>query len=193
MERYELNQYYSKMKFWKLFGNQIRIYDVSREKLYFFVKQKAFKLKEAITVFADESMQEELLKIDARSIIDFSASYDVTDVKTGQRIGTLRRKGLKSIFRDAWEILDSSENVIGKIEEDSMLLALIRRFLSNLVPQKFSVFIGESQVALFKQTFNPFVPQLLLDFSADLNKRLDRRLGIAAAILLQVIEGRQKS
>jgi hypothetical protein len=30
-----------------------------------------------------------------------------------------------------------------------------------------------------------------LDFSMDINKRLDRRLGIAAGILLAAIEGRQ--
>lgn len=178
------------MKFWKLFGNEIRIYDIDRANLLFFVKQKAFKLKESITIFADESKNEELLKINARSVIDFGASYDVEDAKTGERVGTLRRKGLKSILRDAWEVLDSSENLIAKISEDSMAKAMIRRFLTNLVPQTFSVESNGQEIAEFKQAFNPFVPQITITFQEGSN--LDRRLGISAAVLLQVIEGRQQ-
>ena len=59
MDRYSLDQYYCRMKFWKLFGNEIKIYDGNRQNLLLFVKQKAFKLKEAITVYADESKSEE--------------------------------------------------------------------------------------------------------------------------------------
>lgn len=177
------------MKFWKIFGNEIKIYDGSRQNLLLFVKQKAFKLKESITIYADDSRSEELMRINARSIIDFGASYDVDDAKTGQRIGTLRRKGLKSILRDSWLILDASENEIGTIQEDSMVLAMVRRLLSNLVPQAFSVTVNGQTAAQFKQTFNPFVPQIEITFG---QSSLDRRLGLAAAVLLQVIEGRQQ-
>lgn len=190
MDRYSLDQYYCKMKFWKLFGNEIRIFDVNKQNLLFFVKQKAFKLKESITVFADESKNEELLRINARSVIDFGASYDVDDAKTGQRIGTLRRKGLKSLLRDTWLVLDSNEREIGTIQEDSMAMAMVRRFLSNLVPQAFTVTLNGQEAAHFKQAFNPFVPQITITFHQ--GTQLDRRLGISAAILLQVIEGRQQ-
>ncbi len=190
MDRYSLDQYYCRMKFWKLFGNEIRIYDGNRQNLLLFVKQKAFKLKEAITVYADESKSEELLRINARSVIDFGASYDVEDAKTGQRLGTLRRKGLKSILRDSWIILDASENEIGTIQEDSMALAMVRRLLSNLVPQAFTVTVNGQEAAQFKQAFNPFVPQITINFSQGTS--LDKRLGLSAAVLLQVIEGRQQ-
>lgn len=191
MGAFDHQKYYAKKKFWKLFGGEIRIYDESRSTLLFFVKQKAFKLKEDITVYSDESQNQEMLKIQARSIIDFSAAYDITDKSSGQKVGALRRKGFSSILRDAWEILDPNDNVIGKISEDSMLMALLRRFLSNLIPQAFVIEAGESQVGALKQTFNPFVPQFVVDFSMDTGRRLDRRLGIGAVILLQVIEGRQ--
>ncbi|MCB1138475.1 MAG: hypothetical protein KDK23_06935 [Leptospiraceae bacterium] len=190
MDRYSLDHYYCKMKFWKLFGNEIRIFDGSRQNLLLFVKQKAFKLKESITIYGDESKSEELMRINARSVIDFGASYDVDDAKTGQRIGTLRRKGLKSILRDSWLILDASENEIGTIQEDSMALAMVRRLLSNLVPQTFSVTVNGQEAAEFKQTFNPFVPQVNIHFAQ--GSSMDKRLGLAAAVLLQVIEGRQQ-
>jgi hypothetical protein len=47
------------------------------------------------------------------------------------------------------------------------------------------------QVCLFKQNFNPFIMKISLDYSMDTNRLLDRRLGIAGAILLCAIEGRQ--
>ena len=60
------------------------------------------------------------LSIKARNVVDFSASYDVIDSKTGNKLGALRRKGWASILRDSWEVLDADDVVIGKIEEDSM-------------------------------------------------------------------------
>jgi len=184
--------YYSRKKFFKLFGGEIRIFKSDRSTLVGFVKQKAFKLKESLTLYGDESMQEPLLNIEARSIIDFGAAYDVKDAKTGERVGVLRRRGLKSILRDSWEILDADEKFIAKVEEDSMLMSLVRRALSNLVPQTFNVIMGGSEVAEFRQTFNPFVAQFTADFSKDAGGQLDRRLGLAALTLLQIIEGRQE-
>ena len=67
----------------------------------------------------------------------------------------------------------------------------IRRFLTNLIPQKYHGEMNGQQVCVFKQDINPFVLKLHLDFSMDQNRMLDRRLGIAAAVLLCVIEGRQ--
>jgi len=40
------------------------------------------------------------------------------------------------------------------------------------------------RVCAFKEVFNPFVKKLVLDFSEDTSGLLDRRLGIAAAVLL---------
>lgn len=183
------NQYVLKRQVFALAG-KFRVYD-SSGKLMLFSEQKMFKLREDIRVFSDESKSQEVLMIKARQFIDFSAAYDVVDSATGQKIGALRRKGLASMLRDEWEILDVSDNVIGKLFEDSMGLALIRRFLSNLVPQNYDITMGTDRVADLKQNFNPFTYELNLDFSMDINHRLDRRLGIAAGILLAAVEGRQ--
>ncbi|MCG6143849.1 hypothetical protein [Leptospira bandrabouensis] len=192
MQQYTFNKYFAKKSFLKIFGGEIRIFDENKTNLLFFVKQKAFKLKEDITVYADETKSKELLKIKARSMIDFSAIYDVVDVSSNESIGSLRRKGFKSILKDSWEILDAKDQVIGSIDEDSMLKAMLRRFLTNLIPQTFFITVNKNQVGVLKQTFNPFVPQFNIDFSADTAKILDRRMGIAIVILLQIIEGRQE-
>jgi hypothetical protein len=42
-----------------------------------------------------------------------------------------------------------------------------------------------------QQNFNPFSYQLHVDFSMDINQKLDRRVGLAAGILLAAIEDKQ--
>jgi uncharacterized protein YxjI len=186
---FQYNQYLLKRQVFALTG-KFRFYDPSG-KLVLFSEQKMFKLREDIRVYSDESKTQEVLMIKARQIMDFSAAYDVVDSASGQKVGALRRKGLASILRDEWEVLDVGDNVVGKLFEDSMGLALLRRLLVSLVPQNYDIVLGTDRVADLKQNFNPFTYQLNIDFSMDLGQRLDRRLGIAAGILLAAIEGRQ--
>jgi len=137
-------------------------------------------------------MQTELLRISARNIIDIAATYDVFDSTTNEKVGALRRKGLKSIVKDEWLFLNNSDQEVGLIGEDSMALALIRRMIAGtLIPQGFEGTMGNTEVCYFKQRFNPFIQKIDLDFSMDKQGLLDRRLGLAAAILLCAIEGRQ--
>lgn len=189
---FSLNQYEIRRKFFKVFGASFKIIDTEGA-LRFFVKQKAFKLREDIRVFSDETMATELLLIKARNIIDFSSAYDVIDSQTNIKIGAFKRKGFKSIIKDEWIILDINDMEIGKIQEDSMLMALLRRFLTTLIPQSFDGLIGQTKVFTFRQKFNPFVLRMILDFSEDTMNLLDRRLGVAAGVLLGAIDGRQNN
>ncbi|MBP3962752.1 hypothetical protein [Paenibacillus lignilyticus] len=188
--KFNLQQYVVRKQILSLVGAKIDIFD-NNEKPVLFSKMKAFKLKEDIRLYGDETMQDELVTIHARSVIDFSSIFDVVDVETGYKIGSLRRKGMKSILKDEWAILSPSEEEIGLIKEDNALLALLRRFLTNLIPQHYNVVVNGTKVAEFKQNFNPFVQKLNLNFSDDHNDKLDRRLGLAAAVLLIAVEGNQ--
>jgi uncharacterized protein YxjI len=187
---FSFNQYLLKRQVFALAG-KFRVYEPGG-KLVLFSEQKMFKIREDIRVYSDESKTQEVLMIKARQIMDFSAAYDVVDSESGQKVGALRRKGLASILRDEWEILDVGDNVVGKLFEDSMGLALVRRFLTNLIPQNYDITLGTNRVADLKQAFNPFSYQLNIDFSMDINKVLDRRLGVAAGVLLAAVEGRQQ-
>lgn len=188
--RYTHTQYLLRRQFAKLFGATFRIYDPAGQ-LVFFVQQKAFKLKEDIRVFSDESQGTEMLSIKARQILDFEAAYDVFDSLTGQKVGALKRKGWKSLIRDEWIVMDPQDRELGKIVEDNPSLALVRRFLTNLVPQNFDVLYGPKKVLDLRQHFNPFLYKMDVDFSVDSTAAMDRRLGIAAAVLITAVEGRQ--
>jgi len=172
---------------------KFRVYDPLGN-LVLFSEQKMFRLREDIRVYSDENKTQEVLAIKARQIVDFSAAYDVVDAAYDQKVGTLRRKGLSSILRDEWQVLDVNDNVVGKLFEDSVALALLRRLLlGSLLPQNYDMTFGETRVADLRQNFNLFRYELNLDFSMDTNRLLDRRLGIAAGILLAAVEGKQSS
>jgi uncharacterized protein YxjI len=193
-KRFGHDRYTIRRKVFKLLGAAFHVYD-AQQNLVLYSKQKAFKLKEDIRLYSDESMGTELISIAARSIIDFSAAYDVIDSQARQKVGALKRKGFSSMLRDEWVIMDARDNPIGTLREDSMTAALVRRFVEAAAfffPQKFHAEVGGQTVCTFQQNFNPFVRKLEIDFSQDANCVLDRRLGIAAAVLLAAIEGKEE-
>jgi uncharacterized protein YxjI len=184
-------QYTARKAFFNFLGASFRIYGPDGQ-LQFYVKQKAFKLKEEIVVYGDEAGTKEMLHIKARSILDFAATYDVTDVATGEKVGAMKREGVRSTFlRDKWTILGDDDRKMGEVLEDSTLLALLRRFLSNLIPETFAVWVAGKQVGTIAQAFNPFILTYRVDFSPA-GALLDPRMGVALVVLLLAIEGRQE-
>jgi len=192
-QRYAHQTYTLRRKVFSFPGQKFHLYD-PQGGLVLFAKLKAFKIKEDIRIYADESQTSELLSIRTQSIFDIAGTYDVRDSVTNETVGALRRKGLKSMLRDEWLILDPNGVEVGKITEDSQVQAIVRRFIdmaSLLMPQKFHAEIGGQTVATFRQNFNPVVQKIAIDFTPDTDGKLDPRLGLAAAVLLCAIEGRQ--
>jgi len=192
-ERFAHTTYTLRRKVFKLFGGAFHVFD-EHGNVVLYAKQKSFKLREDIRLYTGEDLSTEVLAINARQVIDFAAAYDVTDPSTGSKVGALRRKGWKSFVRDEWQILDAADNQIGMVQEESQAVAILRRLLGGLIPQTFHVTVSGQHVARFHQRFNPFVYKLDLDFTPDSAAGVfDRRLGLAAAVLVGAIEGRQGS
>jgi len=157
-----------------------------------FLRKKIFTWKDEVRVFTDETQALELLRIKARKIIDWGTAFDVTDSINNQKVGALKRRGWKSIMRKEWLIMDELDQEIGRIQEDSMMLALVRRFVLALIPQTYTFEIAGQPVGTAEQNWNVFAPEMSVDFTSDPGKRLDRRLAVAAVILLMAVEGRQR-
>src|SRR5215472_11974196 len=157
-----------------------------------FLRKKVFTWKDEIRVFTDETQSMELLHIKARKIIDWGTAFDVTDSINHQKVGVLKRRGWKSVMRKEWIIMDALDQEIGRIQEDSMMLALVRRFVLAFIPQTYSFEIAGQPVGTAEQNWNVFAPKMRVDFSSDPGKRLDRRLAVASVVLLMAVEGRQR-
>lgn len=83
-----------------------------------YVKQKMFKLKEDINIFTDESQTQQRFNIKADRVIDFSARYNFTD-NQGNQIGSIKRQGMRSIWKANYDIFDAGGNPVFKINEES--------------------------------------------------------------------------
>src|SRR5690606_36030991 len=146
----------------KLVGATIRTFDENNQ-LLARADQKGFKLKEEVTFFHDEQRTNPMFSVKARNVFDLAATYDLTD-NNGQRIGSLRRKGVSSTFvRHQWVMLNENALEIARIKEDSQALALLRSWIdmvSLLVPQKFTVPVGETVLGHIQQNRNPLTIRL---------------------------------
>lgn len=194
-------RYTIRRKVLKLFGAAFHVYDTKGDVIAF-CKQKAFKLREDIRLYTDETCSEEFLALRTRQIIDFSATYDV-QLPDGQIMASLRRKGMKSTFlRDAWTIYgpalpDAPDTtpVLAYVEEDSGTLAFLRRYVeyvSFLSPQKFMVRTEAGEhIATLRTHFNPFVYRLTVHVHRD-HPEIDDLVLLATASLIAAIEGRQR-
>jgi uncharacterized protein YxjI len=111
-------------------ASQIRITDASGQMLGY-VKQKMFKLKEDIRVFADEGQTNQLFGIKADKILDFSAKYNFTD-RNGTSLGSIRRKGMRSIWKAHYEIYDERENLVMEIHEESAWVKVIDALVGEI-------------------------------------------------------------
>lgn len=187
---YSGNQFLIKRKFLKLLGADFNIYDASQQQILF-AHMKAFKWKEDITLYKDESKTQPVITIRARNVVDFSAAYDFYDSQTMQKIGAAKRKGWKSIFRDEWIIMDVNDAEIGTLKEDSGMMAFLRRFLTNLIPQTFHVTIGGAQVATYKNNINPIISKVSVIIEQD-TPQFSKPFALAMGILLCAVEGKQK-
>lgn len=187
-------QYTVRRKIFTILGASFHVYDASGS-LVAFCRQKAFRLKEDLRLYTDEARSEELLTMRARSVIDFGATYDVC-LASGERIGSLRRKGLTSFVRDAWMIFGPDGEEAGRLQEDSGGLALARRMIPGVAafsPQRFHILtVGGTHLATLRTHFNPFVYRLGVAIHGE-DEAIDELLILAAACLIAAIEGRQRS
>lgn len=108
---------------------QISVYDGSS--LMFYVKQKLFKLKEAVTVFADKEQTRPLYTISADRIIDFSARYEFAD-QSGMKMGSIKRQGARSIWKAHYNIANANGMEILEIHEENPWVKVADSFFGEI-------------------------------------------------------------
>ena len=187
------NTYLIRKKLLKILGEEFHIYtDDNQDVLIGYSKQKALKIKEDIRVFSDESESNKILTIKARNILDLSGNYDFNDPNTGESLGGIRRNFRKSLFQDSYSIFGPDNQTYGEIKEDSMMNALIRRFVpfaKLAFPQVFSMDVQGQPSITLTQKINPIIQKLTVQIPD--GNQLDRRVVLGAAMILITIEGKQ--
>jgi len=98
-------------------ATQIHVRDAAGNTLAY-MKQKLLKLREDIDVFADESQSQLLYNIKADRVIDFSARYTFADA-SGQVIGSIKRQGMRSLWKAQYEVSDAADKPVMSINEEN--------------------------------------------------------------------------
>jgi hypothetical protein len=110
-------------------ASQIYVRDAAGQ-LVFYVKQKAFKLKEAITVFADEQQTRPLFYINADRVFDFSARYNFTDTANNY-LGSVKRQGMRSLWKARYDLL-AGETADFNISEENGWVKVIDALVGEI-------------------------------------------------------------
>lgn len=179
------SHYTIRRKFWSLFERVFRVFTGDGQ-LIMYIQHPVFKLREEFTVYADEARTRPLLLVKSRQIIAINFSYDVSDAQTGQLLGSVQKKGLRSLVRDKFIILDPVGTEIGYAEEQGA--SLLRRFIP-LLTSKHAIFVGGEQVAYIRQVFRFFTKEFTVDTRP---ASVDPRFVLAVALLALIAEARRE-
>jgi uncharacterized protein YxjI len=181
--------YTIKRPFFSILGRKFHVFAPDGTPVAF-VRHPLMRLREEFTIYTDDSETVALLTMKAREFIAFNTSHDVVDASTGEHFGNVRKRGLKSILRDTWEILDLQEQPIGMMQEDGA--ALLRRFLP-ILPSRHHIELRGATVARVRQIFRFFVKEFELTVASDGATRIDPRFAVACALLALMAEIQRES
>jgi len=179
------SHYIIKRRFWSFFERVFRVFTGDGQ-LIMYIQHPLLKLREEFMVYADEAKTRPLLRVKSKQVIAINFSYEVLDAETGQELGAVQKRGLRSIIRDKFLIFDASGTEVGYAEEQGA--SLLRRFFPWLT-SKHAIFVGGSQVAFIKQRFRFFTKEFEVDTQPS---SLDPRFVLAIALLALIAEARRE-
>lgn len=96
-----------------------------------YVRQKMLKLKEDISVYADESKSKVNYKIKADRWLDFSAAYSFIDAN-GTEFGKIARKGWRSLWKAEYELVDEFATIQYHIREENAWVKVMDSFFGEI-------------------------------------------------------------
>lgn len=145
-----------------------------------------------ISVFADRTESFRLLYIAQENKLGLFLRFTVHDA-AGEPVAVLRRHFLRSIFQRTWTAVTLDGRPIFRAAEDSIFLALLRRYIGTfygLLRTNFDFYLPNgTRVGEYNRKLT-LTDQYILDLSGDPHGYIDRRLALAAAILLDTGERR---
>jgi uncharacterized protein YxjI len=165
-----------------------------------FVEQKRFKFKEDIRFYADDTKQQELLRIKARQRFDPRARYDVT-AADGTKIGEIQKVFGASLLRSTYALFDAEGNEVARASEKSLAVALFRRLVDLVpyvggfsdwlpIPYHFDFKRGDTVLGTHTRQAWKFRDTYTIDMSGDPQRTLDRRLILAIAVGMDALQAR---
>ena len=154
-ELFNLKQYSIKQKLEVRLGQHF-VFNDSNEHAIAYAWKRPFKLKEELLITTDPEYKNRIFVINQMNISDAWGEFIFTLSGDNSRIGSTKRKVLKSTIQEFWEIFDASEQSIGEMRDDwagkdmvDKMKANSKKLFSGLHSPSFSIHIGGKKSATF--------------------------------------------
>lgn len=165
-----------------------------------FVKQKKLAVREDIRFRLDPDADAFLFMIKAKSVFEVRGRYAVTDANETV-LGSLEKSFAKSLIRSHWVVRDADGAELFTAQEDSLVIALVRRFVEFIpyvgsigfflqwLPFNFSLDRGTTKLASFQRILGKLRDRYVLEVTEE-GRAIDRRLLVAFAVGLDTLQNR---
>ena len=151
---------------------QIFVTDAANNEV-FFVQQKLLKLRDAIAVFSDHHQTQQVATIKADRIVDFSARFHFTDA-SGQALGSVGRRGMRSLWKTTYEISDAAGQPAGTITEENPFAKVMDSLFAKIpVAGAFAAYVFQPKYVLKDAAGVPILRMSKLGSLMDRRFRLD--------------------
>ncbi len=166
-----------------------------------FAEQKRFAFREKFTIYTDESKNSVLIEIQARTVMDLGARYDIKDA-SGQVLGVAGKAFGASLLKSTWNLYKPGQEdaPILVVKERSPVVAIFRR-VWGFIP-----FIGEipffikyhfdfidpatNRVKASYDKTTTFKDHYRLEIQDDADAELDWRVFVAMGVMLDALQSR---
>jgi hypothetical protein len=179
------SRYRIKRRFWSVLERTFRVSTLDGQ-LIMLVKHPILRFREEFVVFGDDAQTVPLLRIKARQIIAINFVFDIVDANSGMLLGAVQKRGVRSILRDRFLILDPAGNEIGMMEEQGA--SILRRFLPILT-SRHSIVLHGREAGRMRQIFRFFTKEFEVEIAPD---QADPRFILACALLALIAEARRE-
>lgn len=179
------SRYRIKRRFWSVLERTFRVFTLDGQ-LIMLVKHPILRFREEFVVFGDDAQTVPLLRIKARQIIAINFVFDIVDANSGMLLGSVQKRGVRSLVRDRFLILDPAGAEIGMMEEQGA--SILRRFLPILT-SRHSIVLHGREAARMRQIFRLFTKEFEVEIAPD---QADPRFVLACALLALIAEARRE-
>lgn len=111
-------------------SNDLTISD-RNERTFAYARQKMFKWKEEIKVYADTTKTETKFTINADRVIDFNSCFAFTNA-SGVQLGKIGRKGMKSLWKAHYDIFNDQGQQEYHITEENPMAKVFDALLGEV-------------------------------------------------------------
>jgi len=162
----------------------------SSGRLVLLAKRTMLKIPATIHVHDAGDRETEVLTVGGRGQGQGnSLLWDVADPATGQKLGAISRDMVKSMFgRGEYVLTNKSDTEVARVQDPGLPMRLLCNGL--LIPLTYTVIVGNATACSLTWGLNPMRLKLRVRFSEAPTPSVDRRLILAAALVVMAMESR---